>query len=125
MKKIPTSLRVWFVIHFVADMIFGIPLLLYPVWVLGFFGIDNVEMLTARLVGAALIGIGGVSLLVHKKGIETYQALLSLKLIWASAAIVAIILSLLQGAPENVCWILRIFIIFWGVWAYYKWQLSK
>tara|TARA_Y100000034_G_C6660411_1_gene289488 strand:- start:227 stop:598 length:372 start_codon:yes stop_codon:yes gene_type:complete len=120
MKKIPKSLRVWFIIHFVADYLFGIPLLLFPVWTLNLFGFTAVETVTARLFGAALLGIGGVSLLTHKKGKESYDTLLSLKLIWSLAAIIGLIISIIQGSPKATWLILLTFIIFNGIWLYYK-----
>ena len=70
MKKIPASLRVWFLIHFIVDILFAVPLIIAPYWFLKFLGLDIVDPLTARLVGAALIGIGTTSLITHKKGKE-------------------------------------------------------
>lgn len=112
-------LKTWFVIHFVADMLFGFPLLFFPEWTLGLFEIMNVEQVTARLVGAALIGIGGVSLLAREKGKESYKSLLTLKVIWSFAAIVALSLSLLNSAPKSVWFILGIFIVFNIIWVRY------
>lgn len=43
-------------------MIFAFPLLFAPAWTLGLFGIPVAASLPVRLVGAALIGIGGVFL---------------------------------------------------------------
>ncbi len=51
------NLRTWFVIHFVADYLFALPLLIAPTWLLNLFGWQSIDPFTARLVGAALIGI--------------------------------------------------------------------
>lgn len=121
-KELPPSLRTWFVIHFALDYIVGIPLLLFPNWALGLFGFQE-SVLTARLVGAALLGIGGVSLVAHKKDKKVYSTLLSLKLIWSGAAIVGILLSILEGTPK-VAWVfLAVFVFFFLLWGYYERKL--
>ena len=56
-KAIPNGLRTWFVIHFVADMLFGIPLLFFPHLLLPLLGWTTYDPLTSRPVGAALMGI--------------------------------------------------------------------
>ena len=58
---VPSSLRVWFVIHFVLDFIFAAPLLVAPKFMLTLFGWSTIDPLASRLVGAALMGIGGES----------------------------------------------------------------
>lgn len=114
-KSVPISLRRWFLIHFVVDMIFGIPLLLYPQFVADLLGIGLVEPVTARLVGAALLGIGGASFFAHKKGREVYDSLLNLKIIWSVSAIIALLIS------RPILWpIVVIFGVFSLVWIYYK-----
>jgi len=60
---VPKSLRVWFVIHFVADLLFALPLFFAPVFTLKLFGWETVDPATSRLVAAALFGIGIESLL--------------------------------------------------------------
>jgi len=111
--QIPTSLRRWFVIHFVADMLFGLPLLFAPAWTLQLMGFAVGNLYTARLVGAALIGIGGTSLLVKNKGIQTYQAMLTLKILWSLSAIVGLFLSLLEQPVffwlDDPCTLLSLF----------------
>lgn len=122
--NVPRSLRIWFVIHFIADMVFGIPLLLAPAKTLALFGLETAETLTARLVGAALIGIGGNSFVMRKKSAEQFKPMLTLKVIWSGAAIIAIILSSIENAPPMLWALLGIFIIFNAVWIYYL-QRSK
>jgi hypothetical protein len=121
---VPQSLRFWFVIHFVLDFIFGIPLLLAPVWFMTLFGFENPDPFTARLVGAALLGIGGESLLGWNSPIEAFRAMLNLKIIWSLTAIFGIILTLVfNGGPILAYVVLLIFACFSGLWMYYRFMI--
>lgn len=122
---VPRSLRIWFIVHFVADMLFAIPLFVAPVWFMGLFGFALVEPMTARLVAAALFGIGGVSFVVRNQGRETFISLLSLKTIWSLAAIIGIAMSIAEGAPRSAWLFLAIFSIFSSVWSYFLLELKK
>lgn len=117
---IPTGLRTWFVIHFVVDILFGIPLLMFPQVVLGLFGWTTYDPIMTRLVGAALLGIGIESLLGRSASVETFRAMLNLKVIWASSALFAIGAGIIEGAPATAWVILGIFFLFWCVWVYYR-----
>lgn len=119
------SLRAWFVVHFWADMLFGVPLLVAPGTLMGLFGWTVVDPFTARLVGAALLGIGGVSLLARDAGVETYRTLLGLKLIWSAAAVVGMVVTLAQGDAPPAGWLfVGIFGGFFMVWAYHRARLG-
>ena len=122
-KGVPQSLRTWFLIHFAVDYIAGIPLFIAPEWFLGLFGFGLVEPLTARIVAAAFFAIGGTSLLMHKKGKEVFQTMLNLKIIWSAFAMVAILITILQGAPASLWLFLGIFLVFFLVWFYYRSKL--
>ena len=124
-KAIPNGLRTWFVIHFVADMLFGIPLLFFPNLLLPLLGWTTYDPLTSRLVGAALMGIGLESLLGRNGSAETFRAMLNLKIIWASSAIFAILAALFEGSPPVSWAFLGIFTVFWGVWVYYRIKLKS
>jgi len=120
------NLRTWFVIHFIADYLFGIPLLIAPVWMLSLFGWQIVDPFTARLVGAALIGIGGASLLERNASAETFRAMLTLKLLWASSAIVGMTATMLTGSYPLIGWgMIAIFVAFFFIWLYYRLQLQE
>ena len=119
MKQVPASLHTWFIIHFIVDYVFAIPLFIAPSWFLSLFGFTVVDQVTARLVAAALLGIGGISLLSHKASAETYKTLLKLKIIWSASAIVGLSLSLWQGAPILTWLLVLLFAIFCSVWSYY------
>lgn len=121
---IPHSLRTWFVIHFAADMLFGLPLLFFPRSLLPLLGWTTYDPMTSRLVGAALMGIGLESLLGRNASAETFRAMLNLKIIWASSAIFAIAAAIIEGAPTASWAFLGIFVVFWCVWTYYRLKLK-
>jgi hypothetical protein len=124
-KSIPQGLRTWFVIHFAVDMLFGIPLLFFPHRALGIVGWNHIDPVTSRLVGAALLGIGGESLLGRNVGLETFQAMLNLKIIWAAGAVLGIALGIRDGATTITWGILGIFALFLGIWTHYRIQLME
>lgn len=123
--KVPSSLRTWFVVHFVADVLFGLPLLLFPIWTMMLFGWSIVDPMTARLVGAALMGIGIESFLGRKNSSESFQTMLRLKIIWSLSANLGIALTIFQGAPPAAWLIQIIFVTFSGIWIYYKIRLDR
>jgi hypothetical protein len=57
-RVVPRSLRSWFIVHFVADMLSALPLFIAPREVLGWLGWNAVDPIATRLVAAALFGIG-------------------------------------------------------------------
>ena len=123
-KSVPNSLRIWFVIHFVADVLFGLPLLLFPRWLLPLFGWGTYDPIMTRLVGAALMGIGIESLLGRNANTETFRAMLNLKVIWASSALFAIGAGIVEGAALTAWLFLAIFFVFWCVWVTYRVKLK-
>ena len=119
MKDVPNSLRTWFVIHFAVDMLTGIPLLLFPELVMPLLGWETIDPITSRVVGAALMGIGIESYLGRNASTEVFQAMLTLKVIWSSSAILGIGLGIWKGGPQAGWLFMSIFVIFWFVWVYY------
>ncbi len=125
---VPKSLRLWFVIHFIVDVIAAVPLLLIPVTILGYFGWENIDPITTRLFGAALFGIGIESYLARDSGIEIYFSMLNLKIIWSTFAILGLLLSIIEGIESSnvFLWaVLIIFVFFNIVWIYWKLRLKK
>ena len=118
------GLRSWFVVHFILDVLLGVPLILAPVQILSFFGWTTIDPITARLVGAALMGIGIESYLGRNADLQAYQGMLNLKIIWSGAAIIGFVLSILTGyQPWGIWLLLVIFIAFNILWVYYRLQL--
>jgi hypothetical protein len=122
---VPESLRRWFVVHFVADLLFAVPMIVAPEATLRLFGWHTVDPVTTRLVGAALVGIGGQSLLGRGEGREVFHAMLTLKCLWSGAAVVGLATSLAQGAPAMTWAFLAIFLIFAAIWNYYRVTLAR
>ena len=121
----PGSLRRWFVAHFVVDVVFGLPLLLAPAALLSPLGWTCLDPVAPRLVGAALIAIGTQSFLGRDEGADTYRAMLNLKLIWSSSAIVGLLAGIAGGAPPAAWAFLSMFVAFSGVWTYYRIRLLQ
>jgi hypothetical protein len=120
---VPGSLRFWFVVHFVVDIVFALPLLLIPEWLMPLLGWRYVDPISSRLVAAALMGIGGASLLERKASAEVFRAMLNLKIIWATGAVVGIGLGLLHGGPPVSWALLAIFAAFLALWVHYRLQM--
>lgn len=78
------------------------------------------DPLASRLVGAALIGIGGISLVRHNASLDSYRSLLGLKLIWSFFAVIGILITMLYNHSFFFGWlILVVFAVFFLIWGYY------
>lgn len=124
-QRVPQSLRRWFLVHFVVDVLFAIPLLFFPNWFLEMLMVPNGGAVTARLVGAALIGIGGASLFAYKKSYETYDILLTMKILWSLSAILSLLLAFWTTLNMLIWLFVAIFVVFGGIWIYYKLGFRK
>ena len=122
-SDVPKSLRYWFVVHFIIDIIFALPLLLLPGKFMAFIGWSTVDPIMSRLVGAALLGIGTESLLGRNANRDVFKAMLNLKIIWSSAAVVGIGLGIADGGPQIAWLFLGIFAVFCVLWTYYRFLL--
>lgn len=122
---VPASLRTWFVIHFVADILAAVPLFVAPVTVLGWFGWPAVDPIATRGVAAALFGIGIESYLGRNGSAETFQGMLRLKVIWSAMAALGTLWSLSTGAPRAAWVVFAIFLVFHGVWLRYLLLLRR
>ena len=125
MKEIPNSLRTWFVFHCVVDMLIGIPLLFFPELIMPLLGWSTIDPISSRVVGAALMGIGIKSYLRRNAGLDVFRAMLNLKVIWSSSAIIGIGLGIWQGGAKAGWLFLGVFILFWFVWLYYWRELRE
>lgn len=123
--NIPPLLKKWFLLHFAVDILFAFPLLFFPEAFMSFWGFLTFNNLTARLTGAALLGIGLNSFLMSGEGVEAYNSMLSLKIVWSLAAITGIVLTIAEGGPGSLYLFLAIFVIFSLVWIYYKLRLAR
>jgi hypothetical protein len=125
--KVPNALRTWFVIHFVIDVLFALPLFLAPVRVLALFGWQAVDPYTTRIAAAALFGIGIESFLGRNAGVESFRNMLNLKIIWSLSAAIGLALSLVQGAQGRPLFASAVLVIFVGfnfLWVYWRNRLG-
>jgi hypothetical protein len=121
---VPAALRRWFVVHFWADILFALPLFVAPVAVLERFGWQQVDPITARLVAAALFGIGIESLIGRNASRASFRTMLNLKVIWSATATIGIAWSIAEGAhgrPLFAWLVLAIFAGFHALWL--SWAL--
>ena len=119
--SVPSSLRLWFVVHFLLDSFFAIPLFFIPVQTLTFLGWTSVDPYTARLVAAALFAIGGISFIISNASLLIYRTFLLFKIIWSISAIIGIFITLVQGGLLFGWIVLCLFLLFCSVWiSYYK-----
>ena len=123
--SLPASLRAWFIAHFIVDMLVAVPLMICPTFVLGHLGWTAIDPVATRLVAAALLGIGLQSFFGRNDGIETYRAMLRLKVIWSLAAVVGVFVSIAEGAPPASWAVLAIFVVFLGVWSHHAIRLKQ
>ena len=122
---VPKALKTWFVIHFWADIVFALPLLIAPVWFLELFGWAAPDPIASRLVGAALVGIGVESLLGRNATAESFCTMLRLKVLWSSTAALGILVSMLQGGPWGGWIFFAVFANFFCVWFYWKRRMDS
>jgi hypothetical protein len=122
---VPRSLRLWFVVHFYADVLAAVPLFLAPREVLGWLGWTTIDPLATRLVAAALFGIGIESYLGRNADLETFRSMLNLKVIWSSAAVIGVAWSQLEGGPVAGWGVLGIFVVFNVAWVTFRLRLAR
>lgn len=121
----PAALRTWFVVHFVADVVFAAPLFVAPRSFLGMLGWSCVDPISTRLVAAALFGIGIQSLLGRNESVETFRAMLNLKIIWSATATLGLLWSQLEGGPLLGWAFVAVFATFNAVWTYFRFRLRN
>jgi len=119
MMEVPDNLRKWFVVHFAVDMLTGIPLLFFPEVIMPLMGWGTIDPIASRVVGAALMGIGIESYLGRNANTDVFRAMLNLKVIWSSSAILGIGLGIWKGGAQAGWLFLGVFLIFWCIWVYY------
>jgi len=77
------------------------------------------------MFGAAMIAIGGVSILVIKDKLDSFKSLLKLKLLWSASAIVGIGISLNENFHDSYFFAFSFFVLFFVVWSYYYFKLFR
>jgi hypothetical protein len=126
--NVPSGLRTWFVVHFWADILVALPLFFMPEQIFEVLGWESVDPYCARIVAAALFGIGIESLLGRHADAATFLAMLNLKVIWSGVTSLGIIWSIAensQGRPWGAWVVLAVFVIFHAVWLYWRFRLGR
>ena len=121
-------LSIFFVIHFIADITFAIPLMISPERLLKLIGWTVVDPFAARLVAAALFGIGIESLIGRHSSIDSFKGMLNLKIIWSFAAIISFIIAIfsnIETVPFGIYFALLVFVCFNALWVYWRIKLNK
>jgi len=122
-RDVPVALRRWFVAHFAADWLVGLPLFIAPEAILRLLGWHVVDPIATRLFAAALLGIGGQSWLGRNGGLAEFRGMLNLKIIWATAASLGLLLGAVSGGPL-LAWLgLVVFLAFLGLWTFWRLKL--
>jgi hypothetical protein len=127
-KDVPQSLRIWFAVHFAADILFAVPMFVIPVQFFTILGWETIDPITTRMVAAALFGIGIESLLSRNASIDSFKTMLSLKIIWSSAALLGLTIALISGLFGNLIVgisLLVIFLLFNILWTYWFIYLKR
>lgn len=120
-NDVPRALRHWFVFHFFADMLFAIPLIVAPCWTGTIFGYTSCVPSLARMVGAALVGIGGTSLLLRNASRDAYKAMLVVKMLWSGMAIIGFLVT-----QDQASWmLLGVFVPFNLLWIYWYRRITN
>ncbi|MBN2503224.1 MAG: hypothetical protein JXB38_20775 [Anaerolineales bacterium] len=123
----PQTLSNWFVVHFIADLLFAVPMMLIPEQFLSWLGWQTIDPIATRLVAAALFGIGIESWLGRNASLDTFKNMLNLKIIWSLGAVVGIGVSLIggaQGSPLMGWLVFTIFLAFNILWVYWRVKLQ-
>lgn len=121
--SVPSALKTWFVIHCAADWLFALPLFFAPRLFLGALGWREVDTVSARIVAAALVGIGTQSFLGRHATVDSYRTMLNLKILWSATATAGIVWSCLDGAAPMAWGFAATFLAFNGLWSYWRWRL--
>ena len=111
--------------HFAVDWAVAVQLLVAPESLLRFFGWHEIDPIATRLFAAALLAIGGQSLLGRNGSVNEFRAMLNLKLIWAAAAVLALAIGVLSGGPALTWFGLAVFVGFFGVWLYWRVRIGR
>ena len=130
MQQVPKALRKAFYAHFLLDTAFAAPLMLDPERFLKSLGWKEVDPAAARLVAAALLGMGlsSYDAAKTKNNLSQYQQMLFHKMVWSSSATLGL-LATAKNAPASQKKALHafagVFAGFFGLWAYWRNRLPK
>ncbi len=117
--NVPPALKTWFIIHFVADYLAAVPLMIAPEQVLAMLQWGTVDPIATRIVASAFLAIGGVSLIERNASLDVYRVMLKLKLIWSVSAMVGVLIATKGQFALGSTVVFLVFLGFFSVWVYY------
>ena len=126
--RVPNALKKWFVVHFAADVLFAVPLFLFPHAFLSFLGWQTIDPFATRIVAAALFGIGIESFIGRNADIHTFKNMLNLKIIWSGTTIIGVCLTVFQAketVPASQWMVLITFIAFHILWVFWRIKIGN
>jgi hypothetical protein len=124
-RPVPPALRAWFVFHFVADWAFAVPLFFFPVPFLGALGWPHPDPALARVVAAALVGIGTQSLRDRNGSLPAFKSLLELKMLWSATAALGLVWSAIAIGNPMVWGFAVVFVAFNALWTYWRVRVGR
>lgn len=96
--ELKNQLKFWFTVHFVIDVISALFLFIIPTSFLRLAGWESIDLISARLVAAAIFAVAGIGISIIQNS---------------------------QGRPPAAYIILGIFICFNILWTYYLIKVRK
>ena len=122
---VPRSLKNWFIVHCIVDLVFALPLLFFPKLFLSRLGWPYYDPMTCRIVAAALIGIGLESYLGRNASRDMYAGMLRLKIIWSLSATVGILTAMFSVEERPIIGLLLalVFAAFNALWVFWWMKL--
>lgn len=125
---IPTSLRMCLVGFFLCLVGGAVPLLIIPAESMQFVGFAPGDLFVERLLGASMLGIGGVSLVASCAGRARIESAMLLNVVWSGTAVFGSLLSM-DDAPSCGAWCFLLFFAgscaVWLHWLAYLAQPSR
>ena len=124
-QEVPNSLRNWLVFHFYVDYAFAIPFFFFPETTAEILGYDPLDPLAARIVAAALFGIGYSSYLASKFDLKAMHTKLRWAVVWAGSATIGLLWA--ANTVEHIWgWVFAgIFLFFFMLWGNYALRLGS
>jgi hypothetical protein len=91
-------------------------------------GWTNIDLIMTRVVAGALFGIGIESVLGRNASLDSFKNILNLKLLWSGTVSLGVGITIIQdaqGVPYLAWVILMVFLLFHGIWWYWRIQVGK
>jgi hypothetical protein len=125
-SKIPQWIALALSVQGIILLMIGLPLIFIPLPVLIGAGWLQPDPLTARLLGSALVSLGGGSVMCTQANRKTVYQVLNFFLLFESLAVCSLFYSVLdyeQQRPAGAMVMAGVFTLFSMVWAYARGRL--